>query len=126
MKFKTAGAALLLLVGFGVALVAAHSDVSHLTASFLHIGLKEDVSGDVTWTGMIEAVLEGGAAIALRGVDIPGGQFYAYVTEGVVPVTSGSVRVHGMAEGVTCAYERTIFGSCVPQVRILDITTVPR
>ncbi len=80
---------------------------------------------DMTWEGHIERMFVGGEGLEIVGPEIPGGVFQAYMPDGELsPVTEGSVRVHGLWRGYTCAYGGR-GGSCVPEVDIITIDVLP-
>ena len=79
---------------------------------------------DVVWRGEIISIMSGGSCLGMKGEfddydlamvclpDVDSGGLWKF--EGVVTVT-------GKWLGITCAYKNTIFGECVPDIRIENI-----
>lgn len=79
---------------------------------------------DVVWRGEIISTMAGGSCVGMKGdfdnydlviacfSDDASGELWNF--EGVVTIT-------GKWLGITCAYKDTIFGECVPDVRIENI-----
>lgn len=79
---------------------------------------------NIVWTGKITSVMSGGFCLALEGGFDGHNQILACLPEtssynflGL----SGEVTVIGRWLGITCAYENTIFGECVPDVEVESI-----
>ena len=79
---------------------------------------------DIVWRGEIISIMSGGSCLGMKGrfddfdlamaclPDVDSGELWKF--EGVITVT-------GKWRGITCAYENTIFGECVPDVIIKNI-----
>jgi len=78
---------------------------------------------EVDWEGRIIANLMGGIDYGLKRVpedkDFP--FFYAYTGNDSNAGLEGKVRVKGKWTGITCAYQNTVFGRCVPDVKVEEI-----
>lgn len=79
---------------------------------------------DIVWRGEVISTMAGGACIGLSG------EFDGYSQAvACLPNTAskelwkfeGMVTITGKLIGITCAYENTIFGECVPDVIIESI-----
>ena len=79
---------------------------------------------DVVWRGEVISTMAGGSCIGLKG------EFDNYhwalaclenAGSSELWKFEGTVTVTGKWLGITCAYKNTIFGECVPDVRIESI-----
>jgi hypothetical protein len=80
----------------------------------------------VSWEATVMGALEGGQAYAMMRED--GSMFYAFFDDAPEAFLSGTYRIQGAWLGTTCAYLRSVFGRCVPEVRIgsVESATVPQ
>ncbi|HEY4474592.1 MAG TPA: hypothetical protein VJC06_01570 [Candidatus Paceibacterota bacterium] len=83
---------------------------------------------DVVWRGKIISIMAGGSCIGLKGEFDNYRQALACLPEVLLRGNSselweleGMVTVTGKWLGITCAYENTIFGKCVPDMVIENI-----
>lgn len=99
--------------------------VRDIKASILPNHEKEfSKSVDVIWQGEIISIMANGSCIGLKG------EFdnYIWAVACLNDIDSkelwkfqGMVTVTGKWLGITCAYRNTIFGECVPDIRIESI-----
>ncbi len=79
---------------------------------------------DVVWEGEIITSFVSGTDYGIKKIpkdkDFP--YFYAYTGDEVATWLEGNVEVKGKWTGITCAYQNTVFGRCVPDVEVEEIT----
>jgi len=82
---------------------------------------------DVTWEGKIIAIFHSGTdyGIEINPKDKDYPFFYAYTGDKANVATEGNLRITGKWTGITCAYQNTIFGRCVPDVEVEKIERLP-
>lgn len=82
---------------------------------------------EIEWNGEIFGVLQSGNGYAIRNLDEKAKypEFMAFWPEDKIEWLEGKVKISGILEEISCAYQNTIFGgNCVPMVTINKIEKI--
>ena len=99
-----------------------------LAASEVSLGFerKLEQTKPVSWSGQLSSVFVGGLDAALVLDKRFGFYDKVYLRDANVSMTTGQhVQIDGEWLGWTCAYARTVFGQCVPEVQVRSIKLLP-
>ncbi len=79
---------------------------------------------EINWEGEVFGVLQSGNGYAVRSISKKAEyrEFQAYWPDDKMELLEGNVKIKGLWEGISCAYQNTVFsGTCVPIVTIKNI-----
>ncbi len=78
---------------------------------------------NIDWNGKVISIFNGGEDLGFELSDRGGEYDKAYIlTGGKYKVGNGDlINIKGRITGITCAYAKTVFNGCVPEVEAIEI-----